>query len=363
MNPRIRIKDIAQMAGVSLGTVDRVLHNRGHVAPEVRAKVMQVISELGYQPNIMASRLASSARPVRIAALVPNPATDPFWRQPHEGMLRAAQAVEHYGVQISLHYFDLFDRKSFSHSAQKLLEEKPDGAVVPALFLLEATRFLDACHREKIPYVLFNTEIARNDDSFVCYIGQDSYHSGMLAGKLLNFGIEPGETVLILHLEKEVSNALHLVSKEQGFRDYFASIPERHIHIEEQSFEDFDNPQKLKAYTEHLLRETPNLNGIFVTNSRSWRLAECLENLRVPHIKMVGFDLIEPNVRFLHGNVIDFLINQNPARQGFLSIVNLFNHLVLKKEVEPFQYLPLDIVMTENVNYYLKMPEFAEAVV
>lgn len=106
----------------------------------------------------------------------------------------------------------------------------------------------------------------------------------------------------------------------------------------------------MQAYTGRLLTETPNLSGIFVTNSRAWRLAECLISLRQPqHIKMVGFDLIEPNVQFLYNNVIDFLINQNPVRQGFLSIVNLFNHLVLKKEVEKLQYLPLDIVMTENV--------------
>lgn len=363
MNPRIRIKDIAEKAGVSLGTVDRVLHNRGHVAAEVRAKVLAVVADLGYQPNIIASRLASSARPVRIAALVPAPAPDPFWRQPFEGMQRAARAMEHYGVQVHFYYFDLFVRKSFDESASQLLAEHPDGVVVPAVFLLEATRFLDACHREHIPYVLFNTEIARQDESFLCYIGQDSYHSGMLAGKLLNFGLKPGDTVLLLHLEKEVFNALHLVSKEQGFRDFFASIPERKIRVLEQSFEDFDNPEALETYIGRLLAATPNLNGIFVTNSRAWRLAQCLEKLRMPHIKLVGFDLIEPNVRFLHQNIIDFLINQNPMRQGFFSIVNLFNHLVLKKEVERHQYLPLDIVMTENVHYYLQASDMMEAVI
>lgn len=363
MNLRIRIKDIAEKSGVSPGTVDRVLHNRGHVAAEVRAKVLEVVAEMGYQPNIMASRLASSARPVRIAALIPNPALDPFWHQPYEGIQRAAQAVEHYGVKVSTYYFDLFNRQSFTDSAKILLEEHPDGVVVPAVFLLEATRFLDACHRAQIPYALFNTEIARKDESFICYIGQDSYHSGVLAGKLLNFGLEKGDTVVVLHLEKEVFNALHLVSKEQGFRDFFASVPERNIRVLEQSFDGFDVPAQMEAYTARLLAETPNLNGIFVTNSRAWRLAECMQKLQMPHIKLVGFDLIKPNVQLLHNNVIDFLINQNPIRQGFLSIVSLFNHLVLKKAVEKLQYLPLDIVMTENVNYYLKVTDLAEEVV
>ncbi|MBK6931878.1 MAG: hypothetical protein IPH12_13845 [Saprospirales bacterium] len=182
----------------------------------------------------------------------------------------------------------------------------------------------------------------------------------MLAGKLLNFGIETGDTVLILHLEKEVSNALHLVSKEQGFRDFFVSVPERNIRIVEQSFAEFDSAEAMEVYTARIIREIPRLSGIFVTNSRAWRLAGCMEKLRMPHIKLVGFDLIPPNVAFLHRNVVDFLINQNPTRQGFLSIINLFNHLVLKKEVERLQYLPLDIVMTENVDYYLKDRDMQE---
>ncbi|MBK6931879.1 MAG: LacI family DNA-binding transcriptional regulator [Saprospirales bacterium] len=154
MNPRIRIKDIAEKAGVSLGTVDRVLHNRGHVAAEVRAKVLRVVEELGYEPNIMASRLAASGRPTRISALIPNPDADPFWRQPCQGILRAAKAVEHYSVEVQIHPFDLFDPHSFSREARKLLDRHPDGVVVPALFLLEATRFLDNCHREHLPYAL-----------------------------------------------------------------------------------------------------------------------------------------------------------------------------------------------------------------
>jgi LacI family transcriptional regulator len=47
---------------------------------------------------------------------------------------------------------------------------------------------------------------------------------------------------------------------------------------------------------------------------------------------------------------IDFLINQNPVEQGYLGITCLFNHLLLKTTVEKVQYLPLDIVVTENVD-------------
>ena len=45
------IKDIADIAKVSRGTVDRVLNNRGRVKPEVEVRVRQVAESLGYKPN------------------------------------------------------------------------------------------------------------------------------------------------------------------------------------------------------------------------------------------------------------------------------------------------------------------------
>ncbi|MBK8424919.1 MAG: LacI family DNA-binding transcriptional regulator [Lewinellaceae bacterium] len=62
MQQRIRIKDIAAQTGVSIGTVDRVLHNRGHVAPEVRIRVLRVMEEMGYQPNMVARSLANNKK-------------------------------------------------------------------------------------------------------------------------------------------------------------------------------------------------------------------------------------------------------------------------------------------------------------
>ena len=55
----IRIVDIAKMAGVSVGTVDRVIHNRGRVSEENRKKVQTILEMVHYQPNLMARSLAS----------------------------------------------------------------------------------------------------------------------------------------------------------------------------------------------------------------------------------------------------------------------------------------------------------------
>ena len=56
------IKDIARMAGVSAGTVDRVLHNRGDVSSKSKAKVQKVLDEIHYQPNVFAIGLAAKKK-------------------------------------------------------------------------------------------------------------------------------------------------------------------------------------------------------------------------------------------------------------------------------------------------------------
>ncbi len=76
---KTRIKDIARLAGVSIGTIDRVLHNRGEVAEKTRQKVLSILKETNYSPNLMAQALKSKKR-FHLVSLLPEPEPDnPFW--------------------------------------------------------------------------------------------------------------------------------------------------------------------------------------------------------------------------------------------------------------------------------------------
>ena len=54
------ISDVAEAAGVTIGTVDRVLHERGEVSKKTKEKVLRAVRELGYKTNVYASMLASN---------------------------------------------------------------------------------------------------------------------------------------------------------------------------------------------------------------------------------------------------------------------------------------------------------------
>ena len=78
MSDRIRIKDIALRAGVSVGTVDRVIHNRANVSKKAVEKVREALEEMDYQPNMYASALAYNKKYLFIL-LIPKHDKEAYW--------------------------------------------------------------------------------------------------------------------------------------------------------------------------------------------------------------------------------------------------------------------------------------------
>ena len=65
------LKDVAKASGLTVGTVSRVLNNRGYISDKTREKVYQVMKELNYQPNETA-RALSKQKSNTIGVILPN---------------------------------------------------------------------------------------------------------------------------------------------------------------------------------------------------------------------------------------------------------------------------------------------------
>lgn len=345
----IRIKDIAEKARVSTGTVDRVIHNRGNVAVEVRERVLKIIEELDYQPNMIARALGAN-KIHTIAALIPDPSLDTYWLAPTVGIEKALKEVNQYGIRVQKYLFNSYKAVSFVEKATELTAYNPSGILVSPIFYREALPFFEEWNKRNIPFVLFNTQIEECNP--LSFIGQDSYQSGLLAGKLINYGQSAPCTVLIAHFDEEISNSAHLQKKEEGFRDYFKTnnLSEKITVIRAEL--STANPEHFKKRLLEIIESNPALAAIYVTTSKAFKIAEFLEE-RLPNtIKLIGYDLIPQNRKYLQKGVIDFLINQNPEGQGYWGISQLTDHLVFKKKVPPLKFLPLDIVTNENLEYF-----------
>jgi LacI family transcriptional regulator len=346
----IRIKDIAKLAGVSVGTVDRVIHNRGRVSQEALKKVTSVMEQIDYKPNLIARTLGSNKN-YRIAAIIPNPQQDPYWSQSNLGILQAQAEWTQYGINIDLHVFDLFNKDSFQETAREALDSKPDGIVVAPIFYHEALPIFELFNKEQIPYVLFNTNIP--EATPLSFIGQNLNESGRVAAQLLYFGQQAPATFAVLHIDEDIHDSLHLLEKEKGFREYFSSSSNGRAKSEILTFnlnpKDPSFESKLTSLVQH-----ENLKGIFVSTSKGSAVAaSILESQGKRHIRLIGYDLLEENLKYLKAGTIDFLIHQNPKRQAFLSISHLVNHLMFKKSTPQEELFPLEVITEQNLGSYL----------
>lgn len=348
---RIRIKDIAKLAGVSPGTVDRVIHNRGNVSEKAKQKVLGVMEKMGYEPNLLASTLALN-RAIRLAIFLPDPDLDIYWKQPLEGVEKAIRQVAHYGVVPEFYFFDSNSEEDFSKKGQSIIQSKPNGVLLAPLIFKQGKIFIDQCIAHQIPIININTEI--NTKGVLAYIGQDSFQSGVLAARLVSFNLSGSGQVLVLNMDNKLQDAKHLQEKEEGFRSYFDHHHSDQIQVYKLDIEDFNNRENFLKKIKSLPIPPNELSAVFVTNSRVYKLLEFAGEIFKPSTTIVGFDLIQPNIDYLNQNKISFLINQNSVQQGYMGIMSLARHLLQRRKLEYLQNLPLDIVVKENLNYYLK---------
>jgi len=346
---KLTIKDIALLAGVSIGTVDRVIHNRGEVSEKTRTKILKITESLNYQPDILASTLASKKN-MHFATIMPKVDKESsFWKAPISGIEKALKEIEHYGITNKIYFFSVFEKNSFTEVAKKALDENPDGILIAPSVQEEAIQFASICDEKKIPYAFFNSNIAGLNQ--ITYVGQDSIQSGIVGARLMDYCLGPNCEILIVSIYSFLKNNAHIQNRKQGFIKYYETKTgaKKQLHsLEINSFNDGDIYSELRK----TLKEKPNIKGIFVTNSRVFHVARFIESEKLSQINLIGYDLTNENIPYLEKGTISFLINQKPIEQSYSGLISLFNKIVLKKDVPKEILLPIDIVTRENLMYY-----------
>lgn len=357
-NNRVKIADIAQRAGVSAGTVDRVLHNRGEVSDKTRMKVERIIREMNYEPDLLASTLASKKNYLFVSVLPEPSPNNLFWYQPVMGLEKAFKRVKHYGVEYRSFFFDFYSKDSFRDCLQHLLEIRPDGIILAPLYADLTEQFMGKAMELGIAVVFINTHVPNLPK--LSFVGQDAFRSGLVAAQLLDLCAccPVGTEIVVVNIMNEKGGSAHLMSREEGFRSYFSLKNSHQLTILSLNVQENSSPEIKEALRQGLLDKNGKLRakGIFVTNSRVYHVAGFLEEVGKGNTRLIGYDLLEQSITHLHNGNIDFLISQNPVAQGYNSFMALFDALVLKKEVEKFQYLSIDIITRENIDYYLNQP-------
>ncbi|MFI3289526.1 MAG: LacI family DNA-binding transcriptional regulator [Rikenellaceae bacterium] len=346
-----RIKDIAALSGVSIGTVDRVLHNRGDVSPQSRERVERAMAELNYKPNLYASALAQNRVEHRVVCLMPHAAVGSYWAEIEGGIWEAAQELVNLNLLLTIHYFDQYDSHSFIDETQKVISAGGVKAIMFApIFREESIAFASSLREMGIAFSLLDSCI--DVDGMVSFFGQDAYRSGRLAYRLLQLHVADGSDVLLFHSYRGGNRwSTQSASRRKGFDDAMEVDRVKSLNVETVELP-MSNEEEALARIEQIVLERPNANAIVIFNSRSYLIAEVLQKLSKRDIAVIGFDALERNVEALKSGYIAGLIGQHPKLQGYRSLKSLVDSMILKQRVERMNYMPLDILIAENIDDY-----------
>ncbi len=342
----VRIKDIAERAGVSIGTVDRVLHSRGEVAKKTSKLVMKIAEEMHYTPNLVASTLASK-KTYNLAAILPKGSGDNiFWDGHFEGMRRAITSLQPFLVNISYYLFELNNEKEFIEQTRLVLNDNVDGVILAPVMKNEAIEFCTELDKLNTPYIFIDTYIKNTNN--LAFIGEDAYQSGRIAASLIDFGISENSDILIVNISKNLENTQHLNSRNQGFLSYFMDAGRNDglkisVEIPSNSFRDIED--KLDP----IFKNNPGIGAIMVSSAKTYTIAHYLEMKRKRDIILVGYEMFDKNISYLKKRYINFLISQKPQEQGEKAVYKLFYFLANKTVPDKKEFQPVDIINCESL--------------
>jgi LacI family transcriptional regulator len=351
----IRIKDIAKMAGVSEGTVDRVIHDRGSVSPQIEKRIRCILDETGYTPNPIGRSLGTT-KDYRIAVMIPKPEQDEYWESAQKGVDRAREEWKSYNLHINLFSFDLYDPDSFSEVSEQVLQSKPDAICSVPMFFEESLVFYKKLDESKIPFIVFNTQVTEqlNEHAPFCFIGPDLYQSGRVAAELMDIMLSKPGKVAIMHIHENIESSVHLKQKELGFKDYF---DEKNSKLDISSHSFLRTDESFLAQISQTIADSA-YEGIFVSTSSPTSIAaKALEKYNKEHIVLVGFDLLKENIHYLRTGAVNFLINQNPQYQTLQGLRYLVNYLLFNEDIPSVHQMPIQIITKENYKSFLNQTD------
>jgi LacI family transcriptional regulator len=345
--PRRGIHLIAEMANVSIGTVDRALHGRDGIRESTRQRILQIARQISYTPNLAARALSAAKASVRIGVCVPREIHF-FYDQLWGGILDEARRSEPLGIQFlhrPVHALGEGDTSAF----RELLQAGVDGIIVTAGNPKGLTPLINAAEDKGVRVVCVSTDAPESHRSSIVCV--EPRLNGYLAGELMGKFVPPGSKVAIV---AGMLSAEDHRKKTDGFSEAFPhhcpggkviSVIEGH-EDEDESF------QK----TFELLRRVPSIAGLYVNTVNCLPVCRALGACRLAgRIKLITTDLFLEMAAYFEKGTITASIYQQPHRQGQIAVRLMTDHLTSKAPFPPALHLTPGVVMSSNLSLFREM--------
>jgi len=342
--PRAGIKDIARATGVSIGTVDRALHDKPGINPVTRARVLSAATALGYRPNLAARHLKAGTS-VHIAVHLPRELAL-FWDSLREGIREAAAPFEPT-LHVEFRGYPRLGEGDTELFAQAL-EGGANGLIIAPGDPVALKPWINKAAKKRVAVACVVTDAP--DTARLTSVSADPYTVGAVAGEFLARCLPGGGPVAFFtgwlgtqdHADKLRGFDASLNAVGQGLQ--LASVVEAH-----------DDERAGHRQALALLKSHPNVKGIFVSTVNSLPVLKALEQQgRLGRVTVVTTDLFPALLPFIRRGTVAATVYQRPLAQGRLALHTLFKFLTDGTAPPSRQKVTPLLVMRSNLELVLE---------
>lgn len=321
-------KQIAELAGVSRGTVDRALHNRGRVSPEVAERIRKLAAELEYQPNAIGRALVKTSQDFKLGVILQSIET-PTMQIVSQGVQQAADELKSAGVELCVHKINRLDTAAILECIDHFLENGVRGFAISASNEPEIRERINELHENGVPVITLNSDAPGS--ARLCFIGMDNYRAGQTAAGLMRMLLPAGGKVF--PLAGHLNNAAHN-NRLTGFLDTLtAEHADDMIRLPFQPC--FDRDDFAYEITQHILAANPDLAGVYVAANGQLGVCNAIHDAGLTgKVRVIAFDLTPPNDSLLRQGKISILLDQNAFEQGYRPPLLLHEYLLHHRKPE-----------------------------
>ena len=339
------IKQIADLAGVSRGTVDRVLHNRYGVDPQVRNRVQKILTDISYKPNTVAKALKRSEKTINLGFIITD-IKNPFYNGIINGFRNAEKEYESHGVRLKQLNMKELNEAELVKCLDELLggREKINGVFIGGINSPIVTDYINDI-AEHTPVITYNTDI--NNSRRLCFVGQNHLDAGHVAGRLMSMLMKKDGKIATF---TSTGRTLAHLDRFIGFRESIEKLRPNSVVLDPIHHAETD---KGGYYAASKLLKNSGISALYVTGEGSIGVAHALEKSGMrPDVKMICYDLLDGIVEAVKNEIVDFTIGQKEYLQGYLPVKLMYEYLTFGTPPPSEKiYTDIDIRVKENIDY------------
>lgn len=337
----ITIKEIAELASVSRGTVDRVINNRGGVNNETRDRILALVSNYGFVPNKAGKILAAKKNPLVFGVVIPSVQNE-FYIDVVNGVLEAVKELSDFGVNVIIKQFDDYNSDIQIQILNELLFDKINGLIIVPIDNSEISVKLAEISKMTIPVITINSDIKNSNR--LCYVGHEYKKGGETAAGLMNLFSKKTVNVGIL------TGSLSILGHKQRVDGFINLSKEKYPNINILAIrENKDRNNISYEETKQMLEVNDDINAVYISAGGVNGACKAIKEFG-REVVVISFDDIPKTKELVLDGTISATICQQGYKQGYLPVKILFEYLTYNKPPEnEFIYTDVIIKIKENI--------------